>query len=158
MFSTVFLCGVITLLCLIAVNLAAYKHRLFKEGRSRRLGLHRFFWAGFFLPMAIVTISNIGYASPVLVNFITVLRNPFAFLDLTVGAVVQVGEISFLMDFITAILVSSAVAYTLTSDSSPVSVDVRGMAKRSCKNKEIVTLSEREEVFVPYIEFCRILS
>ena len=152
MFSTIFLCGVVTLLCLSAVNLAAYTHRLFKVNRSRRLDLRSFFWAIGFLPMAIMTISNIGFGNPVLMNLLTVLRNPFLSIDVTIGAFAQIGEISFLMDFITAILVSSTVVITLSHQSFLEDGDaVCSVRGRGRKTKPVAETFEMRVVERPYL-------
>ena len=160
MFQSVFLCGVVTLLCLTAVSLAGYKLKLSKERRSKRLGLSRFFWAIGFLPVAIVTISNISFGSPVLTTILAYLRNPFLALDVTLGAFAQMGEISFLMDFITAILVSSTVVISLTGNDPTLSTpDARRLAKEhTCKGRVVASVPVSQESTLPYIRFCRILS
>lgn len=159
MFSTVFLCGVVTLLCLVAVNLAAYQHKLFRANRSRRLSLHRFFWAIGFLPVAIVTISNINFGNPVLLNFFAFFRNPFLTADLTFGAVAEAGEITFLMDFISAVLLSSTVVITLSRRTSVSEHSVHAELKKpACKSKPVFDYEETHEFARPYIRYCRILS
>ena len=152
MFSTILLCGVVTLLCLSAVNLAAYTHRLFRVNRSRRLDLSSFVWAIGFLPMAIVTISNIGVGNPLLLNLLTFLRNPFLSIDVTIGAFAQIGELSFLMDFITAILFSSTVVITLSRHS--VLEEQGGQDARDktiCKSKHSAESSEERVAVRPYL-------
>ena len=138
MFSTIFLCGVASLLCLGVVKLAAYTHRLFKINRSRRLDLRRFFLAIGFLPMAIVTISNIGASNPALVNFLAFLRNPVLGIDVTIGAFAQLGEISFLMNFITAILLSSTVVITLSGKFALSEFGEQGSGRDSGGNHGVV--------------------
>ena len=152
MFSTVILCGVVTLLCLSAVNLVAYTHRLFRVNRSRRLDFSSFVWAIGFLPMAIVTISNIGGGSPILLNFLTFLRNPFLSIDVTIGAFAQIGELSFLMDFITAIILGSTVVITLSRQS--VIKEQGGQDatdKTICKSKHSTDSSEERVAVRPYL-------
>ena len=160
MFQTVFLCGVVTLLCLTAVSLAGYKLKLSKERRSKRLGLSRFFWAIGFLPVAIVTISNISFGNPVLTSLLAFFRNPFLTLDFTLGAFAQIGEISFLMDFITAILLTSTVVISLTDNDPTLSLpDARRAAKeRTCKGRLSFATPISPEGALSYIRFCRILS
>ena len=152
MFSTVILCGVVTLLCLSGINLVAYTHRLFRVNRSRRLDLSSFVWAIGFLPMAIVTISNIGVGNPILLNLLTFFRNPFLSIDMTIGAFAQLGEISFLMDFITAILLSSTVVITLSRHSL---IEEQGgqdaTDKTICKSKHSAESTEERVVVRPYL-------
>jgi len=152
MFSTILLCGVVALLCISAVNLAAYTHKLFRVNRSRRLDLCSFVWAIGFLPMAIVTISNIGVGNPILLNLLTFLRNPFLSIDMTIGAFAQLGEISFLMDFITAILLSSTVVITLSRHSL---IEEQGgqdaTDKTICKSKHSAESTEERVVVRPYL-------
>jgi len=152
MFSTILLCGVVALLCISAVNLAAYTHKLFRVNRSRRLDLCSFVWAIGFLPMAIVTISNIGVGNPILLNLLTFLRNPFLSIDMTIGAFAQLGEISFLMDFITAILLSSTVVITLSRHSL---IEEQGgqdaTDKTICKSKHSAESTEERAVVRPYL-------
>ena len=144
MFSTFFLCGVVTLLCIVVVNLAAYTHRLFKANRSRRLDLRRFFWAIGFLPVAIVTISNISFGNPVLLNALAFLRNPFLGIDVTIGAFAQIGEISFLMDFLTAILLSSTVVITLAGSATFAERDAALDVKKPCGKKALPAADHQE--------------
>ena len=159
MFSTIVLCGVVTLLCLSAVTLAAYTRRLFKVNRSRRLDLCPFFWAIGFLPMAIVTISNIGVASPALLNLLTFLRNPFLSIEVTIGAFAQIGEISFLMNFITAILLSSTVVITLSRHYvAACGRDERAEDKTICKSKHSFETYEDAAPVRPYLSYCCFLS
>ena len=160
MFQTVFLCGVVTLLCLTAVSLASYLLKLTKERRSRRLDLSPFFWAIGFLPVAIVTISNISFGTPALTTALTFLRNPLLTMDLTFGAFAQLEEISFLMDFITAILLTSTVVISLTrKDPTLNAPDARRVAKDStCKGRAVSVLGVSQESDFTYIRFCRILS
>lgn len=152
MFMTIVLCGVVTLLCLSAVNLAAYTHRLFRENRSRRLDLRPFFWAIGFLPMAIVTISNIGITSPTLLNLISFIRNPVFDIDVTLTAFAQIGELSFLMDFLTAILLSSMAVMSLSHLSVIVKGDRQKAADKTvCKSKHSSETSEEKVVCRPYL-------
>ena len=168
MFSTIVLCGVVTLLCLFAVSLAAYVHRLFKANRSRRLDLCSAFLAIGFLPMAIMTISNIGLGSPtfvnfnnpILLNFITYLRNPFLGIDVTIGAFAQIGELSFLMDFLTAIFLSSTVVITLSHHAIIGGSEERlsSSRKATCKSKPAVKPIEERVVARPYLCYGCFLS
>ena len=152
MFSTIVLCGVVTLLGLSAVNLVAYTHRLFRVNRSRQLDLRPFFWAIGFLPMAIVTISNIGVGSPILMNLLALLRNPFLGIDATVTVFAQIGELSFLMDFITVILLSSTVVITFSRRSRVHGADRPQVEDKTvCKSKHSAETSEEKVVVRPYL-------
>ena len=158
MIPTIILCGVVTLLCLTTVNIAVVMCRLFTKERSRRLSLSGFFWAIGFLPMAIVTISNLSFGNPVLLNILAFFRNPFLSVDLTLGAFAGFGEISFLMDLVTAVLLSSTMVITLSADTLIFAHEANGTAKhRYDKDEPSLDPTERREV-VPYIRYCRILS
>jgi len=159
MFSTVILCGVVTLLCLSGINLVAYTHRLFRANRSRRLDLSSFVWAIGFLPMAIVTISNIGFGNPILLNVLTFLRNPFLSIDVTIGAFAQIGEISFFMDFVTAILLGSTVAITISRHSACFSPSGSTSSDKTRHNHKRAAASSEERVVVrPYLSYGCYLS
>ena len=159
MFSTVFLCGVVTLLCLTAVSLVRYKYKLFQANRSRRISLDSFFWAIGFLPVAIVTISNISFGNPALSSIVTFLRNPVLTIDLTIGAFAQFGQLSFLMNIITAILLGSVVVISLSKDSfllkNPASESAR---KDFGKSRAGAEEEDSTELARPYLRYCRILS
>lgn len=154
MFSTIFLCGVVTLLCLTAVSLLKYKHKLSRADRSRRLSLNPFF-----LAIAIVTISNIGACSPALSSISVFLRNPALTIDLTIGAFAQFGQLSFLMNIITAILLSSVVVISLSKGSFLLQNSALESAKKDFgKNKAGSEDEVCAEINRPYLRYCRILS
>lgn len=159
MFFTIVLCGVCTLLSLVAISVVTYTHRLFKANRSRRLDLRPFFWAIGFLPMAIVTISNIKFGSPTLLNFLSYLRNPFLGIDMTIGAFAQIGEISFLMDCLTAILVTSTMLVTLSCCAVMEGKESIEISQRQGANdKHVADKFEKRVARRPYLCFGCFLS
>ena len=156
MFSTVFLCGAVTLLCLIAVSLTAYKYKLSSHVRSRHLGLQRFFFALGFLPMAIFTFSSLRNGNPVLFDLLTILRNPVWALELTAA---QAWEISFLMDFITAVLLTTVAAVAMNGASVSHNYEQSEYrASRECKSLLSHQKSASRATLVPYLEYSCYIS
>ena len=158
MSSTVFLTGALALLCLIALIVSVCKHKLSKEEKQKASGFGGVFFAIGFVPMALMTLSSFRAQSPILANFFAYFRTPLSF-EFTLDAVVGVGNLSFVIDFFTAILFGSTVAIALSGDFEPLrtSDHISGGAGQKdvafCVNNV-----EHKELTVSYLKFCRILS
>ena len=158
MSSTVFLCGALALLCLVSVIITVIGRKQSKDGKCKPMGLGRIFLAIGFLPMAFVTIFSTRFSNPYLLNFLAFVRNPLPVLDLF-GTFAGVGEVSFLMNILTAMIFSSTVAITISYDLDVLRQrDHDAVKKPHCKYNAVAQVSDHKEIAVPYIQFCRILS
>ncbi len=158
MSSTVFLCGALALLCLVSVIITIIGHKQSKDGKCKPIGLGRIFLAIGFLPMAIVTIFNTRFNNPYIINLLAYLRSPLPIMDVF-GTFAGVGEVSFLMNILTAMIFSSTVVITITYDLDLLRHrDHDAVKKTHCKKNAVAQLPDHKEVAVPYIQFCRILS
>ena len=158
MSSTVFLWGALALLCLVSVVIAIIGHKQSKEGKCKPIGLGRIFFAIGLLPMAIMTIVSSRVNNPVLLNFLLYIRNPLPMLDFF-GTFAGVGEVSFLMNILTAMIFGSTVVITISYDLEVLRHhDHDAVKKPHCKQNAVAQLPDHKEISVPYIQYCRILS
>lgn len=158
MSSTVFLCGALALLCLVSLIITIIGRKQSKDGKCKPIGLGRIFLAIGFLPMAVVTIFSTRFTNPYILNLLAFLRNPLPMLDFF-GNFACVGEVSFLMNILTAMIFSSTVAITISYDLDVLRQhDHDAVKKPHCKYNAVAQLPDHKEIAVPYIEFCRILS
>ena len=152
MISTVLLGCSAALLSVAAIILGTYALRLRRENKSKRLSLGSVFLALGFLPMALVMFADLKRGSLPIFSYLTYFRNPFFMTDLTFDLFAQIGEISFLMDFITAILLSSTVVITLSRHSAFRGREEEGgVRKPTCKSKPVAERSERRAIARPYL-------
>ena len=158
MSSTVFLWGALALLCLVSVIISIVGHKQSKDGKCKPMGLGRIFLAIGFLPMAILTIFSSRFSNPIVLNFLAFVRNPFPVFDLF-GTFAGVGEVSFLMNILTAMIFSSTVVITISYDLDVLRQhDHDAVKKPHCKYDAVAQMSDHKEIAVPYIQYCRILS
>ena len=159
MLSTGFLTGALALLCLIALIVSIFKHKLSKEGKSKSSDLKGVFFAIGFVPMVIMTLSSFRFQSPTLANFFAYIRNPFFSVEFTLDAFASFGPFSFVIDFFTAILFGSTVAITISEAFEPRCVSDRISSGAGCSDILFgIKAPEHKEVSVSYLRFCRILS
>lgn len=159
MLSTGFLTGALALLCLIALIVSIFKHKLSKEGKSKSSDLKGVFFAIGFVPMVIMTLSSFRFQSPTLANFFAYIRNPFFSVEFTLDAFASFGPFSFVVDFFTAILFGSTVAITISEAFEPRCVSDRVSCGRGQSEGSVDIVSpEYEETAVSYLRYCRFLS
>ena len=159
MSSTVFLWGALALLCLVSLVITIVRHKQSKDDRCKSFGLGEAFLAFGVLPMAFVTIFGSYITNPAILNFIAFLRSPLISLDLTFGAFAGFGEVSFLMNFLTAIIFSSTVVITISKDLELLKHDDHIRTKKhDGKCRPVSEALDHKEISVSYIKFCRILS
>ena len=160
MLTTVLIGGSAALLSVLALILGTYLYRLSKENKSKRMNFGGVFLAIGFIPMALVMFSDMRRGGVPFFNYLQYFRSPLFMTDLSLDVFLQVGELSFLIDFFSGITFTTIIFISVGGCACALHKDKTdiGHDSFSAEANEQPAYMETRAVTVPYVRFCRYLS
>ena len=160
MLSTVLIGITAALLCAIALILGAYLYRLCKDNKSKRMNLGGVFLAIGFIPMALVVFADMRRGGVPVFSYIEYLRSPLFMADMSLDMFLQVGQLSFLIDFFSGITFTTIMLLSAKECVLAISEEKMDLGHDSfaAAANEHPAYMETRGVTVPYVRFCRYLS
>ena len=158
--STVLIGGSAALLSVIALILGVYLHRLCRENKSKRMSLGGVFLAIGFIPMALVMFSDMYRGGISVFGYLGYLRSPLFMADMSWDVFLQMGELSFLIDFFSGITFTTIIFISVSECVHSVRKETADLGHDSfaAAANEKPAYMETRGAMVPYVRFCRYLS